>query len=70
MVYFSITKWTTFQLYYTLYIHKIAFEEQVVVNRKFDADTLRLTEVSSKYSFSIDFQDNFDRLDLCDCSFN
>lgn len=54
----------------TLYIHKIAFEEQVVVNRKFDADTLRLTEVSSKYSFSIDFQDNFDRLDLCDCSFN
>lgn len=54
----------------TLYIHKVQFREQVVFNRNFSTNTFRFTEVKSTHSFSIDFQDNFDRLDLCDCDFS
>ena len=53
-----------------IYAHKVNFEEQVVFNRNFCFTKLWLAEVRAKYSFDIDFQDNFEDLEINDCIFD
>ena len=52
-----------------IYIHKVNFEEQVVFKRDFSFKRLWLAEVRSRFTFSLDFQDNFEDVNLSDCNF-
>lgn len=54
----------------TLYIHKVEFEEQVVISKEIDIHSISFNEVRAKHNVSIDFQDNFEYLRFSDCWFN
>lgn len=53
-----------------LYFHKVEFDEQVVIRKDFSMQGIDFTQVKAKYTVSIDFQDNFERLEFCDCWFD
>ena len=50
--------------------HKVEFEEQVVITRNIEIKSINFTEIRAKLNVSIDFQDNFESLEFCDCWFN
>jgi len=52
------------------HIHKVEFEEQVVIRREIEINSIDFTEIRAKHNVSIDFQDNFEYLRFCDCWFN
>ncbi len=53
-----------------LYIHKVEFKEQVVLQREFSFDQISFIEVKATHNVSLTFNDNLDDLNFQDCWFD
>jgi hypothetical protein len=53
-----------------LYIHKVEFNEQFMLRKEFVLNRIYFIEVKASHNASIDFQDNFDAIEITDSHFD